>query len=166
MTNIQTEGRLRNTLNTNTCQQNKKSPLQSSHLSILSVKRATKLVCPEVGFFFRNLHPAKRAWSPGEVPGGRGHAEAPTPHRYEELQGNGWWHSALPSSLLPHSKRGAQATGALSLGTARSAGLGRQRGATEGGGGGERSSDPTWSRSRVSSQLVKVVRRLSLLPKT
>lgn len=40
-TNIQTERRLRNTLNTSTHQLNKKSaedPLQSFHLSVLSVK--------------------------------------------------------------------------------------------------------------------------------
>lgn len=39
--NIQTEGRPRNTLNSSTHQLNKKSPedpLQSSHLSVLSVK--------------------------------------------------------------------------------------------------------------------------------
>lgn len=52
MTNTQTEGRLRNTLNISTHQLNKKSPedsVQSSHLSILSVKLATKKVHPEAG---------------------------------------------------------------------------------------------------------------------
>lgn len=60
----------------------------------------------------------KQAQSPAEAPGGRGHTEALTPHKYE-LQANAQQFSALKSSLLPHSKKWGQATGALSLETAR-----------------------------------------------
>lgn len=102
----------------------------------------------------------KQAQSPVEALGGRGHAEALTPHKYNELQANAQEGSALKSSLLPHSKKRGQATGALSLEMARWTGFGRQQGAT-GGGGGEKSSNPTWGRSGVRSQLVRAAVSLS-----
>lgn len=50
--NIETEGRLRNTLNISTQQQNRvtRGPLRASHLSVVSVKWGT-VVRPEVGMF-------------------------------------------------------------------------------------------------------------------